>query len=416
MRESHRRFLAFASCACIAWAGASAQAAEQPDSVDAPTTLDNRVADLERIVSDHEDDLSGIEPPKPKTIPDPSMGSERTRYNPSRGWMANYGGFDVDVDLHGFVNVEYIDAEEDGKEDGDSTFDLHHANVFLDVFLRSNLRSHVEIEFEHAGDEVELDQAYVELNLKPWLSITAGRFYAPFGNERFVWYPMANPLVSRPIAAREIAPGSFYQTGLMFSGVFDCHPDALVTYELSVSNGLGEDAATDRRSSRQTRDNNSNKAVTGRIAGVAWSRVEIGTSGHLQDYESSGSGKDQRLYFLGVDLSARWAGFEMRGEYIHGNAQRPSASNLKQAGWYTQLAYTVSIHQWWMDSITPVFRVDGANLDHGVRGDNDRMRYSFGTVFRIYDQLQFKAEYQIATERGPNLDNDAFLAALVLDF
>jgi len=232
------------------------------------TNAANSSPSLERTQADERRNFDELDAALPVLSPDPELGAERTRYNPSRGWMANYGGFPVDVDIHGFINFEYIDAQEDGSRGGKSTFDLHHANIFLDVLLRSNLRSHVEIEFEHGFEEIEIHQAFLEWGIAPWLSVTAGRFYAPFGVERFAWYPMANQLVSRPIAFRQIIPGSFYQTGLMFSGAFDFHRDLLLTYEASVTNGLGEDAADNRRSSRQTRDNNFGKAVTGRIAGV----------------------------------------------------------------------------------------------------------------------------------------------------
>ena len=328
--------------------------------------------------------------------------------------MANYGGFPVDVDIHGFINFEYIDAQEDGSRGGKSTFDLHHANIFLDVLLRSNLRSHVEIEFEHGFEEIEIDQAFLEWGIAPWLSVTAGRFYAPFGVERFAWYPMANQLVSRPIAFRQIIPGSFYQTGLMFSGAFDFHRDLLLTYEVSVTNGLGEDAADNRRSSRQTRDNNSGKAVTGRIAGVGWSLIEVGVSAHLQDYQTSGP--NRQLYFVGADLTGRWMGFELRSEFVHAKVERASMEKLRQLGWYTQLAYTFDLNQTWFESLTAVGRIDDVDLDRDVRGNDDRMRYSIGAVLRIYDQFQAKLEYQFATERGGNLKNDEFLASLVLDF
>ncbi len=414
MRGAMKRFQVLALC-CVALVIGGQTSAQGPSTSPAPRDAAlERIEELERTATEQQKEIDQLGVPESRVEPDPEMGSERTRYNPSRGWLANYGGFSLDLDIHGFINLEFFDPGEDGEREGDSTFDLHHANVFVDVSLLPNLRSHLELEFEHALEAVEIDQAYVEWGIHPWLQLTAGRFYAPFGIERFAWYPMANQLVSRPIAFREVIPGSFYQTGLMFSGAFECNQDLLLTYQASVSNGLGEDAPTDRRASRQTRDNNSNKAVTGRIAAVAWSVVEVGLSGHIQDYQSVGS--DQRIYFVGGDFSGRWKGAELRAEYVHAKAQQNSMAPLEQQSWYLQLAYTLPLDQPWMDSVTAVGRVDGANLDRDVRGNNDRMRYSIGTVLRIYDHFQVKAEYQFATERGDAIANDAFLAALVLDF
>lgn len=116
--------------------------------------------------------------------------------------------------IHGFVDLEYIDSGADGSRGGVAGFDSHHANLVFDTNLRSNLSGHVEVEFEHSGDSIEIDQAYIKWAVADWLAFDVGRFYSTFGIERFTWYSPTNQLISRPEPLRQIIPGNFYASSL----------------------------------------------------------------------------------------------------------------------------------------------------------------------------------------------------------
>jgi hypothetical protein len=407
--ESRPRIAALVAAIFITWAAAYAVAAEPTRDSDAD--LSSRVEQLEREI----EDLRAGQPEDPGV--ESEIGTDRADYYPSRSWLKGmqYGIEGIKVGIHGFVNLEYIDAEKDGARGGDNSFDLHHANLFFTALLRENLRTHVEIEDEHGGDTIEVDQAYAEWGITDWLTFTGGQFYAPFGIERFVWYPPVNQLISRPLPFREIIPGNFYQRGIKLSGDLPVNETLRFTYEGSLSNGLGDQADTDRRDSRQTRDNNNSLALTGRVGAVLWPWLEFGFSAHGQRYNSTGS--DEDLLFLGADAAARWQGFELRGEYVDAALERDGMSDLDQQGWYAQLSYTQYFDgKFYPEAATLVGRVDGVDLDEDVDGNDDRVRYSIGANVAIYNHFRFKAEYQFATEDGPDLDDDAFLAQMVIDF
>ena len=341
-----------------------------------------------------------------------SAASEHSGYNPSRSWRTTYGSSEAAVQVHGFINLEFVKAQSEGAHGGWPNFDLHHANTFVDARLRSDFRTHIEMEFEHAIEEVEIDQAYLAWTPFSWLGLKAGRFYAPFGIERYTWYPSIDHLVSRPLPFPEILPGNMYQHGLLVSGEVGPGDPRRFGYEFSLSNGLGQDAVPSRRKSREFENNNDHIAFTGRVATSFWPWLEIGASFHSQRFDSSGPKQD--LLFLGLDAAGRWRGFELRAEYVYASLDRVADTGLYQTGWYTQLSYTLDVNRRYLDSIVFVTRVDQIDPDRSV--DRAVLRYAFGSAWQIHAHFRVKAEYRVETEDGPSKRNNAFMAAFVADF
>jgi hypothetical protein len=401
-------------------------AAQEPTSSDWTAML-ARMAELERLVAEQArrlELLEGAPPaaavsPVPEARPEspaPALVPHTADFLPSRGRAGgtlHYGGDELQVIPHGFVDLEYVDAQAEGSRGGVSTFDSPHSNVFFTTQVRPDLRAHVELEFEHSGTTVETDQAYVAWRARDWLELTGGRFYTPFGIERFVWYSPTNTLVSRPEALRQIVPGNFYGNGLKLSGLVRQGGHARFTYELALTDGLGERALTARRDSRQDRDNNSNRALTGRASLVLWPGLEAGASFHTQRYATAA---DLGLRFTGFDLSARRAGFELRAEHVRARVDRAAAPALRQDGWYAQLDYTLVWDRELLPSLSLVARREGLDLDDAVRGSNDTRRTAFGLNAKVYEHFRAKLEFQRNGEDGPRKRDDAFLGQLVVDF
>lgn len=338
---------------------------------------------------------------------------------PSRGEAGgalHYGGaVKRRIDLHAFLDLEYIDTENDGSRNGVSTFDNHHANIFIRAQLRKNLLGHIEVEYEHSGDVVEIDQAFVSWTVKDGFTLDAGRFYTPFGIERFVNYSPTNALVSRPLPLREIVPGNFYANGIRASGLVTVGEKDRFSYEVAVSDGLGDDALNSRRGSRQTRDNNSSRALSGRIGYAFWPRFEVGTSFHTQRYADTA---DLDLTFFGLDFAARFAGFELRAEYIDAEIERAGTilGDLEQDGWYAQLAYAFQWDRDFLPQLKVVGRFDTLDLDGATTGNDDLDAFAIGLNALLYNHFRLKAEYQFVDEDGPTLENDAFRLQFVLDY
>ncbi len=421
----------FGAVACLMiWS--SSVAAQQPAEV---AELMRRLTALEQLVAQQArriDELSAARaasaaPQTPAPTPTESPAAEPAAgasapavftvdYLPSRGRAGgrlHYGGDELRVVPHGFIDLDYQDAQADGSRAGVSTFDSHHANLFLTTQLRPNLRAHLELEFEHSGTAVETDQAFVAWRPHEALELTAGRFYTPFGIERFVWYSPTNALVSRPEVMRQIVPGNFYGNGLKLSGIVRHAGHPRLTYELALTDGLGERALVARRDSRQDRDNNSNRALSGRAALVFWPGLELGASWHGQRYASAA---DLGLRFVGFDLAARHRGLELRSEFVRARVERAAAAALRQDGFYAELGYTFVWDREFLPSLGLLARREGLDLDTAVSGANDANRTAFGLNAALYEHLRAKLEFQRNGEKGPRRRDDAFLGQIVVDF
>lgn len=341
--------------------------------------------------------------------------SRNAAFLPSRGWLEGmyYGIPGLNVGVHAFIDLEFVDAGPDGARDGNSFFDTHHANIFVQAQLRPNLLAHAEFEFEHSDELIEVDQAYVAWAATDFLTLEAGRFYAPFGIERFVWYSPTNLLVSRPEPMRQIIPGNFYANGVMAAGLVGPEDGHRFSYEVALSNGLGSEVEINRRASRQSRDNNDDKAITGRVAWIPTRNFEVGASYHGQRYDDA-----DRLDFTayGLDVASRWRGWQLRGEYIDAGVERLGAPELEQSGWYGQLGYTFSWLRERLPDLTLVTRYDVVDLDGAVVGNDDRELWSVGVNASIFDHFRFKAEYRFVSEDGPVRDDDVVYGQFVVDF
>ncbi len=412
--------------------------------------LEQRLTALEKLLGDLAPKLAttstvgtlstvGVREPQPvspTTVPNnSSIGSphqetksrrveDKLRFLPSlsyAGGVLHYGTTEERIQLHAFVDIEYTDAGPDGSRSGVSTFDNHHANLFVRSHLGPNLLGHIEIEYEHSGDTVEIDQAYLEWGALDWLSLRAGRFYTPFGIERLVWYSPTNALVSRPEAMRQIVPGNFYAAGLLALGVLEPFAGDRLTYEIAITDGLGDDALDNRRGSRQTRDNNSSRALSGRLGYAFGRQTEIGASYHHQRYSTD---SDLDLTFLGLDFSTRWNGWELRSEWVRAILDEPTSADrpiiddneLEQEGWYAQLAYSFHWNRELLPELRLISRYDVVDFDRDIQGNDDRRLWSVGFNLLLLDHLRTKFEYQFISEDGPSQDDDAFLFQMVLDF
>jgi len=301
-----------------------------------------------------------------------------------------YGSDQSMVGFHGFLDTVYRDRRGAG-----TTFETAHANLLLDVALHEDLDARLEFEWENGGQEVEADQVFLDYH--PWEngpSFIAGQFYAPFGVERRNWYPPRNPLVSRPRVFREVVPGNWYESGAMLKWLGG-RDTARWSLEGAVSNGLGQDLATDPRLARQRNDNNSSKMYSGR-AGIRLAKlVEFGTSFATGKWDDAGR---NGYSYWGADLGLETSPVSFLAEWVQSRVKDPTApgGSLGRSGWYLQ---AVLPWQRGGETYQAFARIGGVDPNDDVRDASDRRLYSLGGSWAPYQELVFKLEYQWVDHR-----------------
>jgi len=341
-----------------------------------------------------------------------SLDAEVERYLAGAGEQdvaLRYGSGTSLVSIHGFLDQVFRD---DSATHSD--IDQSHAFLFLHAPVGEIAGVWLEVEYEHASEEIELDQA--EVRFTPFdadLTLAAGRFYAPVGVERFTWYPSTNHLVTRPIAFQQVVPGNWYATGVRADWKHALCADLQLRVEASLSDGLGPSAATDIRGARQFRDSNNNKAVAGRV-GITWRKdLTFGISGATQDYKGGNS-----ISFLAVDFEGRWRGLLVRSEFVQSDVEDPSGptGSFRRRGLYLLAAYRAFERE---DAFVDlVARYEWADLNSKVADGGDLSAVSLGARWSPVSHVSFKGEMQWQFARfGMDPPRDwAFFLQAVVDF
>ena len=327
---------------------------------------------------------------------------------PASAQKLSYGAAESFVEVHGFVDLKYQDFEADGERKGVSTFDNHHFELFFKSEIRENLSVIGEVEYEHGGEKLELDRAEFILKLSETATVGAGRFYTPFGIERFAWYPTTNKFISRPLPMRQIVPGNWYANGVKLTGAIPLGTMGL-NYALSLSNGL----KGPKRGDRQFRDNNDNKTVTGRVGFKPIQGLEFGSSYSTGKYDDK---SQYTLNFLGGDVNFQWQALNVRGEYVRGFVDGKDGG-FNRDGFYLQAALKILQDKKIVHYLEPVIRFDTINPNDKIADNSDQSRITLGLNYSPYPYYLLKAEYQLIREdNGKNLSNDGFQFMVVADF
>lgn len=377
------------------------------------------------------------------------------------------------IDWHGRIESRYIQTPSTRNIDNNNlnSFELSTFALWAGIDITKAIEVVAELEFEPAGGEeqkVKLDQARLTWDLiklppsptllpeytLPWglvetgiLSFTFGKFYYPFGIERFSYSGPVNKLVDRPSPFRQIIPGTYSDVGAKIHGLVPIYKSMALRYEAAFTNGL----AGPFREDRQNTDNNRNKQVGGRVGLSLTDWFEIGGSGVTGKYDVDGNedmsfiGADARITYNKIKLlsSTTEEIFDLRGEYVFNHVNHPPTEkgrdlDFSREGWYVQAAYKLEFHKPFLNYIEPVFRYDSLNDD--VRKfalkfrnpDNftpekamDRFdpllevnRYAFGIGWSPFKHFRIKGQYEISDEKGdtPEIDNNAFLYEMTIDW
>jgi len=365
------------------------------------------------------------------------------------GELAGTSDGERGVDFHGHLATAYYGFEQRSLAPGSSTsgslsdlypqssFDVTDLSLFVGIPIGSSLYTVAEIEYEFGGEEVDLDQAFIEWDLQreQRMALRLGKFYAPFGIERFYQNAPRNPLVDRPSPYIHIVPGTYSETGLELLGEVGLleGPELKLEYELALMNGFGEQLFDSARDARQVSDNNSSKAVGGRVGLEIDRWLELGTSAMVGDYDES---NEDRYLFLGADARGKWGPFGLRGEYVYAHIDRPDlidangtpcsdasplcpglvlpftplGGSLVRRGWYTEATWTLRPRiSRLLDELVWVLRYDVLDEDDTVTDLLDARRISAGLMLVPVPHFRMKLQYEITDEDADEFDNNAFL-------
>ncbi len=319
------------------------------------------------------------------------------------------------LQFHGYGELHYNNPQIDSMSSGaGNVLDFHRFVLGWEYEFTENIRVEAEIDYEHAARELELEEAFLEYDLRPTLAVRAGTLLMPVGPLNEFHEPPRVYSVERPYVERYIIPTTWQENGVGFAGQAR---EGRIAYRAYVTAGLDAAKITTLGGLHDVSSKGSESKADD-LAGVG--RLELGVSRGLT-LSGSGyyGGADQRTPGLGKvtmtilsgDFRYRRYGFDLKGVYdrvkIEG-ADRVSTlvgetiGEVMQ-GWYAEAAYDL-LRRDRDGSSGRSLLVFGRHEDFDTNEKAptgflanpaaDRRVTTGGIAFFPIDKISFKADYE----------------------
>lgn len=306
-------------------------------------------------------------------LPTAPVGTTNTASTPYQ----RFGGFtDAKWHLAGYADATFIVTDTGGETT--TNFSAIHFNPvfhfqYKDLLL---LEAETEITVDNDGEtELELEYAQADLLLHDNATLVLGQFLSPVGQFQERLHPTwINRLGNMPAGFGHDGVQPANEIGAMLRGGISIG-QSIATYSLAVGNGPSVSHEGSISFETSGNDNNSNKAVSGRIGFLPVPYFEIGGSflvgdvtglakleeGHGDEEEEEAEVEpmddllptSSEVTLWGADAAYTRGPWDVRFEYLNatrdpintafeGSMGIEALPELKLEAWYAQIAYRLS--------------------------------------------------------------------------
>jgi hypothetical protein len=264
---------------------------------------------------------------------------------PRKTTIGGYG------ELH-YNNLSAEDPARDVEE-----IDFHRFVLFFGHEFNEKTRFYSEFELEHAlvadtgGDtpgEVELEQAFVEFDLRPGLHSRAGLFLLPVGFLNETHEPPTFYGVERPDVENIIIPSTWWEAGAGMNGRMGTSWDWNLAFTSGLQMPTTGNNAFRVRSGRQkvAKALASDGAITGRVRyfGIPGLHAGLTLQYQFDPSQEANDGLDDGT-LLEAHVEYQRSGFGLRALYsrwdFSGDAVEEAGADV-QTGWYVEPSYRLN--------------------------------------------------------------------------
>lgn len=318
------------------------------------------------------------------------------------------GGWWDRTSLGGYGELHYNGGDKD-------EVDFHRFVLFIGHEFNDYIRFFAEVELEHAvaGDgqegEVELEQAFVEIDIAENHALTAGVQLIPVGILNEVHEPPTFYGVERNQVETQIIPTTWWEAAAGAHGQLG----GGFSYNALLHSGLEVDPATfDIRGGRQkvSEAPAEDGAVTGRLKWTGMPGVELSTTLQYQSDITQGANEAEALLFeahVDAEMAAGPGriGFRALGAvWDIDNATAEALGADEQYGWYVEPSYRFPI---WYGDLGVFTRYAMWDERAGDSIDSARSQVQVGANYWPHPDVVFKVDYQFDDfEDSPSSEDD----------
>jgi len=298
----------------------------------------------------------------------------------------------------------------DGK---DNEIDFHRFVLFFGHEFNDQIRFFSELELEHsvAGDgqegEVELEQAYVEMDLNDQHAAKAGLFLMPVGIINETHEPDTFYGVERNPVEKDIIPATWWEGGIAASGQIGVG----FSYDVAYTSGLetpttGANAYKIRNGRQKVANATANNgAITGRIKWTGIPGLELAaTVQHQADLTqgTGAAGTESSANLIETHAVYRKGPFGVRALYARWDLDGEGAKAVgrdEQTGWYVEPSYRIS-PKWGVFA-----RYNKWDNNAGDAAATEKKQTDFGVNFWPHENVVLKFDVQ---RQSGATDDDGF--------
>jgi phosphate-selective porin OprO and OprP len=297
------------------------------------------------------------------------------------------------MQLSGYSQIRYQSLEEAGKRNG---FDIRRARLDLKGSFTPYFSYRVQADLV---DKPKMIDAYGEIKLTDFFSVTVGQFKIPFSLENLASSNKLEMIDRSQVVEALVARGKDVignqngrDIGVQVSGTFLKLNDLpLIEYRLGVFNGSGINIADTA---------NDAKDIVGRLIFTPVKGFSFGGgiyNGWDKAIKPDAAGKSQVRNRYGVELSYIKTRFSVKGEYIAGKDGKTDRS-----GWYIQSGYFIIPKKL---QVLGKYDVYDPNISVA---DNISTNYVFGANYSFNNWSRLQAFYTFRHEEGTAVNNNYF--------
>lgn len=306
----------------------------------------------------------------------------------------------AETTIGGYGELHYNNLSSDTADKKE--FDFHRFVLEFSHDFNEKIRFFSELELEHAfiadtadGDtsgEVELEQAYVELDIDDSSTVKAGVFLIPVGMMNETHEPPAFYGVERNPVEKNIIPATWWEAGAMYSA----HTDNGVSYDLAIHSGLNNTNGNIRSGRQKVAEAaGESLAYTARIKYTGIPGLEVAGTIQIQDDMSQGTAATAIGATL-LEAHARYStgAFTVSALYATWDVDINTSAQT-QTGSIVETSYKLNTR-------TGVFvrQNNWTNND----GTTEKAQTDIGINYWPHEDVVFKADYQMQNDDAGDFD------------
>jgi len=312
----------------------------------------------------------------------------------------------AETSIGGYGELHYNNLDKNGTDF--TELDFHRFVLEFSHDFNDKIRFFSELELEHAlvadnndgsGDtapgEVELEQAYIEIDLNDTSSLKTGIFLIPVGIINETHEPPAFYGVERNPVEKNIIPATWWEGGALYSA----HMENGISYDLAIHSGLADNDGNIRGGRQKVAESNADSlAYTARIKYTGIAGLELAASANIQTDMSQGTGAvddAEGATLLETHVIYSTGGLKLTGLYANWDVEiDKDPSKETQDGTLLEVSYKIN------DKLGVFARQSSwSNVD-----TEDKKQSDFGFNYWPHEDVVYKVDFQSQNADAGNAD------------